>query len=396
MIKTGILSVSAMVLLSAAAIAQKAPQPLPEPYHTPSARNRPQVIERPDGASLQLPAGFSIDEFATDFERPRYMLLGPSNEILLADSDREGSVFVLRDTDNDHRADERKAILEGLDRPFGLALWNGYLYVGETTSVKRYPYNADSMTVGEGEEVVDMSEFGEGHWTRTVRFDPEGKKMFVAIGSRSNVSAGEPEMRAAINRFNPDGSGHEIYAAGTRNPIGLDWHPETKTLWAAVQERDGLGDDLVPDYFTSIEEDGFYGWPFAYIGPNEDPRRAGEAPDLVKKTIEPDVPLQAHIAVLDSKFYTGDQFPERYRNGAFIACHGSWNRSKRVGYSVIFIPFENGKPTGEVESFLTGFMLAPDEREVWGRPVGLLQLPDGSLLVSDDGGNKVWRISYSD
>jgi glucose/arabinose dehydrogenase len=214
------------------------------------------------------------------------------------------------------------------------------------------------------------------------------------VGSRSNVDAGEPAMRAAINRFNPDGAGHEIFASGTRNPIGLRWYPGTDILWAAVQERDLLGDDLVPDYFTAVRQGGFYGWPFAYFGPNQDPRRKGEKPDLVARTIVPDVSLGSHTAVLDCWFYTGKQFPNEYQGGAFLALHGSWNRSQRVGYSVVFVPFRNRRPAGEPRDFLTGWMLAPDKQEVWGRPVGLLELPDGSLLVSDDGGNRIWRISY--
>jgi glucose/arabinose dehydrogenase len=285
-------------------------------------------------------------------------------------------------------------LLRGLDRPYGLAFWKEYLYVAETTSLKRYKYDRKTMTAGRGEDVVSMKDFGAGHWTRTVLFDRKGEKMYVGVGSRSNVSPGEPERRAAISRYNPDGSGYELFASGTRNPIGLCWYPGTDTLWAAVQERDALGDDLVPDYFTTIQQGGFYGWPFAYIGPNEDPRNKGQRPDLVKKTIVPDVPLQSHVAVLDCLFYSGKQFPAEYRGGAFLAFHGSWNRSKRVGYSVTFLPYKDGKPSGPVQDFLTGWMLAPDKREVWGRPVGLLELPDGSLLVSDDGGNKVWRISY--
>ena len=239
-----------------------------------------------------------------------------------------------------------------------------------------------------------MHGFGKGHWTRTVLFDRERKKMYLAIGSETNVSTDGDPHRAAINRYNPDGTGHEVFASGARNTIGLRWYPGTETLWAAVQERDGLGDDLVPDYFTAVRQGGFYGWPYAYIGPNEEPRNKGQRLDLVKQTIVPDVLLGAHVAVLDALFYTGKQFPAAYRGGAFLANHGSWNRSRRVGYSVTFVPFKNGKPTGGPEDFLTGFMLDPEKREVWGRPVGLLELPDGSLLVSDDGGNKVWRISY--
>ena len=191
-----------------------------------------------------------------------------------------------------------------------------------------------------------------------------------------------------------DGTGNEIVASGMRNVIGLRFLPGTDTLWAATQERDGLGDDLVPDYYTQVKPGAFYGWPYAYIGPNEDPRRKGERPDLVQKTVVPDVLLGAHVAVLDFVFYGGKSFPKEYQGGAFLAEHGSWNRSKRVGYGVVFIPFKDGRPAGPPQEFLTGFMLAPEKREVWGRPVGLLELPDGSLLLTDDGGKKIWRISY--
>jgi len=368
---------------------------LPEPFHTPAATNRPQVIARPDGAQLTLPQGFNIDVFAEGFQRPRFMLEGPGKEILLSDSVANGSVWVLQDNDRDFKGESKKKILEGLDRPFGLALWKDYLYVAETTSLKRYKYNAKAMQVeGKGEELVALKDFKDGHWTRSILFDASGKKMYLTVGSASNVDAGEDPMRAAIHRYNPDGSGHEVIATGVRNVIGLRWYPGTQTLWAAVQERDGLGDDLVPDYFTAVKTGGFYGWPYAYTGPNEDPRRKGEKPDLVEKTIPPDVQLGAHVAVLDTLFYTGKQFPKEYQGGAFLAFHGSWNRSRRVGYSLAFIPFRAGKPQSGPKDFLNGFMLAPEKREVWGRPVGLLQLLDGSLLMSDDGGNKIWRISY--
>lgn len=385
-----------MLLVTAAALSwQMNPQKLPEPFHSPSVNNRPQVIPRPDGARLVLPQGFHIDVYAEDFARPRFMLLGPNREVLLSDSVEKGSVYMLQDKDGDYRAETRHKLLEGLDRPYGLAFWKDYLYVAETTSLKRYKYDAKAMkVVGKGEELVPMPDFAKGHWTRTVLFDREGKKMYLAVGSQSNVSPGDDPRRAAINRYNPDGTGHEIFASGTRNPIGLRWYPGSDTLWAAVQERDGLGDDLVPDYFTAVRRGGFYGWPYAYTGPNEEPRNKGQRSDLVQKTIVPDVLLGSHTAVLDCLFYTGKQFPAAYRGGAFLALHGSWNRAQRVGYSVVFVPFKNGKPAGGPQDFLTGFMLSPDKREVWGRPVGLLEMPDGSLLVSEDGGNKVWRISH--
>lgn len=374
---------------------QETQPPLPEPFHSPSARNRPNVIPRPEDAELKLPEGFKIHLYAEGFERPRFMAEDPSGEILISDSERDGSVYVLVDQNNDFRADRKEEILQGLDRPYGLAFWNSYLYVAETTSLKRYRYDSRAMTAATpGEEIVSMKDFGSGHWTRTVLFDREGKKLYLTIGSQSNVDPNDDPLRAVIHRYNPDGSGHEVVATGVRNTTGLRWYPGTDALWAAVQERDALGDDLVPDYLTSIKEGGFYGWPFAYVGPNEDPRNKGLRPDLVKKAIVPDVFLGAHVAVLDFIFYTGNQFPAEYRGGAFLAFHGSWNRSERVGYSVTFIPFEGGKPLTGPQDVLTGFMLGPDQEEVWGRPVGLFQMRDGSILVSDDGGNKIWRIHY--
>jgi glucose/arabinose dehydrogenase len=367
---------------------------LPVPYHSPSVRNGPQVVERPAGGKLTVPAGFQVEEFASGFQRPRYMILGPFNEILLADSMNNGSVFVLNDANQDGKIDDKREILKGLDRPYGLLLWKDYLYVAETTSLKRYKYTPKTFAVGKGEEVLDMRAFSSGHWTRSLATDKKAEYIYVGIGSASNVDAGESEMRAAIVKISPDGKTKEIFASGTRNPTSLHLYPGTDTLWATVQERDALGDDLVPDYFTSIKPGGFYGWPYAYIGPNEDPRRKGEKPDLVAKTIVPDVPMGAHVAVLDFAFYTGKQFPKEYQGGAFVALHGSWNRAKRVGYSIAFVPFANGKPIAAPKDFLSGWMLSPDKREVWGRPVGVLVLADGSLLVSEDGGNKLWRVSY--
>jgi glucose/arabinose dehydrogenase len=362
---------------------------LPPPFASPSVDNGPHVVDRPEGADLKLPAGFQVDIYAEGFEQPRFMALGPNGELLVSDSVKNGAVYVLEGQK------ERKKLIGGLDRPYGLAFWKDDLYVGEVTSVKRYKYDAGNRSVGQGEEVISLAGLDGGHWTRALLFDRKGEKLYVGVGSRSNVSAGEDPRRAAINRYNPDGSGHETFASGTRNPIGLHWYPGTDTLWAAVQERDLLGDDLVPDYFTHIQQGAFYGWPYAYIGPHEDPRRKGEQPELVAKTRAGDVILPAHVAVLDFLFYTGKQFPAEYRDGAFLAYHGSWNRSKRVGQEIAFLPFKDGKPAADQpRHFLTGWMLSPDKREVWGRPVALLQLPDGSMLVSDDGGNKLWRISY--
>lgn len=387
-----VLTIAATTLISSAAAWQmaKSDVKLPPPFATPSANNRPQVIEKPSGAKLNVPAGFTADVWAEGFEVPRYMLQGQNGEILLSDMGRSGIVYAFPNGD----PSKRKELIKGLDRPYGLALWKEYLYVGEPTSIKRYKYDGKGLTAGPGEEVVALTGFSKGHVTRSILFDRAGQKMYIGIGSESNVDAGGPPERAAINRYNPDGSGHELYATGTRNPIGLHWYPGTDTLWAAVQERDALGDDLVPDYLTHIQQGGFYGWPFAYFGPHEDPRRKGEKPDLVAKTIVPDVSLGAHVAVLDFTFYTGKQFPAQYQGGAFLALHGSWNRSKRVGQSIRFLAFKDGKPVGEPKDFLTGWMLSPDERQVWGRPVAVFQMTDGSLLVSDDGGKKIWRIAY--
>jgi glucose/arabinose dehydrogenase len=369
--------------------------PLPKPYATPSANNSPRVVPQPDGAELSVPSGFNVSAWADGFSRPRFMLLGPSGEILLSDSSNEGKVYVLQDSDGDGTADSRHVLVEGMYRPYGLAFWKDYLYVAGTTEIKRWHYNQETMQVqGDGETIVSWPDFQRGHWTRSIVFSPDGKTLYATIGSQSNVDSGEDPMRAAINTYNPDGSNHQIFAAGLRNVIGLDFYPGTDQLWAAVQERDALGDDLVPDYFTTVNEGEFFGWPYAYTGPHADPRREGERPDLVQKTRYPDVLIPAHSAVLDAEFYTANQFPEHYQGGAFLAYHGSWNRAERTGYKVAFVPFRDGRPVSGPEDFLVGWLINPAEKEVWGRPVGILQLPDGSLLVSDDGGRKIWRVWY--
>lgn len=381
------------LLVAGSALFYAQQKSLPAPYATKSVNNRPRVIAPPADAKLKTPAGFHMEILQEGFKQPRFMLLGPSNEILLADSGgsaREplGVVYVLN-------GKERRPVLQNLIRPYGLAIHDGYLYVGEPESIKRWKYDTKTQTVsGEGQEIISLKGMGMGHWTRSLLFSRDGKKLFVGQGSGSNVNAGEDPHRATISTYNPDGTGWEIYAAGTRNPIGIHWYPGTDTLWAAIQERDELGDDLVPDYFTHIQKGAFYGWPYAYSGPNEDPRRKGERPDLVAKTIPGDILLGSHVAVLDFTFYTGKMFPAHYRGGAFLAYHGSWNRAKRVGQSIVFVPFQNGKPSGPVEDIVTGWMLGPDSPDVWGRPVAILQLPDGSLLVSEDGNNRVWRLTY--
>jgi glucose/arabinose dehydrogenase len=263
--------------------------------------------------------------------------------------------------------------------------------------VYQFPYSPGQTKItAEGKKILDVPSLGyNNHWTRNIIANRDGSKIYVSVGSGSNNAENgidKEKNRANILEINPDGTGFRVFAYGLRNPVGMDWQPGTNILWTAVNERDNLGDDLVPDYMTSVKEGGFYGWPYAYFGANEDPRLAGQRPDLVAKTIVPDVNLGAHTASLGLAFYTKDAFPKRYKNGAFIGQHGSWNRSVFSGYKVVFVPFENGKP-GTPEDFVTGFIADESKNEVYGRPVGVAVLPDGSLLVADDSGNTIWRIA---
>ncbi len=371
------------------------PSKLPAPYDTRTSSNPPRVVPRPADAKLQLPPGFEITTWAEgDMEYPRWLTLAPNGDVFLADS-RSGRIIVLRDTHNSGKSDERHVFASGLMQPFGMAFWHDYLYVGNTNAIVRFKYRpGQTQAEGAPEKIADLPGRGyHEHWTRNIVFNPSGTKMYVSVGSASNDSPGEDEIRAAISEYNPDGSGHRLYATGTRNPIGMKFYPGTNQLWSIVQERDELGDDLPSDYLTHIQEGGFYGWPYAYIGPHPDPQNK-ERPDLVKKTITPDVLFQAHSAAMDVLFYQGKMFPKEYQGDAFVSLHGSWNRSKRTGYKVVRVHFENGKPTPGYDDFVTGWMLSPDSTEVWGRPVGLVELKDGSVLLADDGGRKIWRISY--
>lgn len=369
---------------------------LPPPDVQTGPRNFSKIIPRPEGAELIMPPGFSASEYATDLRSPRWMALAPNGDVFVAES-QAGQISVLRDTNKDGKADEKHVFASGLSRPFGMAFWKDYLYVGNTDAVVRFAYKS-GQTKAEGafEKIADLPMNGyREHWTRNLIFSPDGKKLYVTVGSKTNVDAGEEPMRAAISEYNPDGSAFRLYATGLRNPLGLDFNPTTKQLWVACQERDLIGDDLVPDFVTSVKEGGFYGWPYAYVGKNEDPRRKGEKPELVEKTIVPDVLLQAHSAVLGLVFYQGGMFPAEYKGDAFAALHGSWNRAKRTGYKIVRIKFKNGKPVGGYDDFLVGWMLGEDKPEVWGRPVGLLVLKDGSMLITDDGAHKIWRVSYA-
>jgi len=375
------------------------PAKLPPPFHTESARRSSRVIPQPADAKLTVPKGFKVNVFAEGgFRYPRWMALAPNGDVFVADS-RANSIIVLRDTDKDGVADERSVWSDKLAQPFGMAFHKDWFYVANTDSVVRFSYKTgQTQAVGEPEKLVELTPGGYNqHWTRNILFSPDGKKMFVSIGSATNVDVEADPKRAAISVYDPDGKNHKIYAGGLRNPIGLAWNPKTGELWTAVNERDGLGDDLVPDYATSVKEGGFYGWPFSYIGQNEDPRRKGENPELVKKAIVPDVLFTSHVAALGIQFYSGKMFPKEYQGDAFVAFHGSWNRAKLSGYTVVRIPFdEKGKLEGNrYENFVSGWLPDENSNEVWGRPVGLLVYTDGSLLITDDGARKIWRVSYT-
>src|SRR5262245_47785040 len=350
------ITVLVIILFATLAIAAAGQQTqLPEPFATPSVRNTAQVVAKPDNAQLKAPTGFSVSVYADNLQGPRTMLYSPNGDLFVAQS-RTGSVIVLRDTNNDGEPDARTVYAQGLTGVFGMAFHEGYLYLGRTDSVVRYKYkDGDTQAQGTPEKVVDLPT--GGHNTRNIVFSRDGKKMYVAVGSASNKNDGEEPRRAAVNEYNPDGTGQRVFASGLRNPVGLTLQPGTDTLWIAVNERDTLGDDLVPDYVTSVKDGAFYGWPYSYIGSNYDPEHRGKRPDLVQRAIVPDVLMPAHAAAVGLTFYTGTQFPQRYRNGAFVGLHGSWNRSKLAGYRVVFVPFQNGKPSVPVEDFLTGWII---------------------------------------
>jgi glucose/arabinose dehydrogenase len=379
---------------------------LPAPYASRSANNSPRAVRRPAGAQLRVPPGFRIEEYAAGFSYPRYLLTAPNGDIFVTEG-RSDSIKVLRDSNGDGKPDLTETFASsGLNDPFGIAFYPPgadpqFLYVANTNGVVRFPYrNGDTRARGPAEKLgVELSPGGllpgGGHWTRDLAFSPDGKKMYVSIGSYSNVSDNAAEAnRARIFEVNPDGTGKNVFAWGIRNAVGIKFRPRTTELWMSTNERDELGEDLVPDYISRVQPGGFYGWPWFYIGNHQDPRHKGKHPELAGKVLVPDVLVQSHSATLNLCFYDGTQFPTEYRGDIFAAFHGSWNRERRTGYKIVRVPFDKstGKARGDYEDFVTGFV-TPDGN-VWGRPVGITVAKDGSLLFSEDGNKTIWRVSW--
>lgn len=376
---------------------------LPAPYATPSATNRAQIIPRPADAWPQTPPNFKVDLYATDLSQPRTIRTAPNGDFFVVET-QPGEIKVFRGVTRDAKPEQVSVFATGLQRPYGIALYPPgpspqWLYVGNTNSIVRFPYKTgDLKASAEAQVVVASLPSGRGHWTRDITFSLDGKKLFVAVGSATNVddpdTNAEEFRRATILEYTPDGQFVRVYASGIRNAGGgLGVHPQTGELWCSTNERDGLGDNLVPDYITHVQEGGFYGWPWYYIGGHQDPRHEGKHPELKSKVLVPDVLLQPHNASLGFTFYQATQFPADYRGDLFAAQHGSWNKSTRTGYEVIRIPIENGRATGEYEDFLTGFVTA--DGQVWGRPVSVTVARDGSLFVTDDGSKSIWRVSHT-
>jgi len=395
---------------------------LAAPYQTKSTWNFCEVIGWPKGRTPVAPAGFKVNLFADGLENPRNIYVMPNGDALVSEANTEISglkriganiigasasqnynksanrVTLLRDTNGDGIADIRKVFLSGLNKPYGMLILNNWFYVANTDALWRYPYKGGQTQItGTGTKILTLPAGGyNNHWTRNIKVSKDGGKIYISVGSGTNDAEHGLDVevrRADILEIDPDGRHERIYASGLRNPVGIDFEPNTNVLFTSVNERDDLGDNLVPDYLTSVKEGGFYGWPFAYFGQHEDPDHAGERPDMVKKSIVPDLALGSHTASLGLAFYTGKKFPVKYQGGAFIGQHGSWNSSKLVGYKVIFVPFTNGKPNGTIEDFLTGFIADKVKGKVYGRPVGIAVLPDGSILVADDTSNKIWRVA---
>lgn len=419
--KKGLILAITGLLSCGYAYAQKGDKKLPEPYATKSVQNFSKSLGWKDGNMPKAPAGFTVSKYADGFQNPRWMYVLPNGDVLVAESNSNMSfvkqvgaeiigaaashdtkksadrITLLRDSDKDGIPETRTYILENLNQPFGMVLIGDWLYVANTDAVVKFPYKkGDTKITAAPVKIADLNP-GKRHWTKSLVTNAEQNKLYVGVGSASNVGEEGLEaelMRACILEMNLDGSKLRVYASGLRNPVGMDWAPGTKTLWTAVNERDELGDDLVPDYLTSVKDGGFYGWPYSYWGQHIDPRVKDPKLDLVKKSIVPEVDLGSHTASLGLEFYEGKSFPAKYHGGAFIAQHGSWNRSTLSGYKVLFVPFKNGKP-GKPEDFLTGFVADLEKDEVYGRPTGVTFLPDGSMLLTDDVENTIWKVSAS-
>jgi glucose/arabinose dehydrogenase len=364
---------------------------LPAPYATKSSGNGPRRDNPPAGFLPTVPAGFQVNIFAANFRTPRWLAVAPNGDIFVAETGAN-QVDVLRDPQHTGGAAEREVFASGLRRPFGIAFHEEYVYIGNTNGVVRFRYDAKtSKRLGEAEKIMDLPT--GGHDTRTLAFTKDGKHLLISVGSEGNIDTDNLPIRAAVTICDPDGKNARLYATGLRNAVGLAIEPTTGDVWVSVNERDELGDNLPPDYFTSIKDGGFYGWPYSYIGGNVDDRVKPQRPDLVAKAIIPDVLLGAHVAPLQFAFYTAKQFPQSYRGGAFVTEHGSWNRATRSGYQVAFVAFQNGQPSADPVPFLTGLVPDPSSSNVNGRPVGVAVAPDGALLVSDDGAGVIYRIA---
>jgi glucose/arabinose dehydrogenase len=371
------------------------PNHLARPYATDSVDNTADIVSRPDPPPFKLPPGFSVNEFASGFRYPRWLAVASNGDVFLT-LPQKGQVVLLRDGDGDGKAELKTVFAAGFERPHGLAFHDGYLYVADVNRVWRIAWQpGDTRARGKPAPVTGTGVFGsaEGHWSRNLVFSPDGKRFVVTVGSADNLGE-DPPVRATLQSFAADGSDQQTLASGLRNSVGITYRPGSSDLYVVVNERDGLGDGLVPDYLTRIEPGGFYGWPYAYIGAHAQPDFPAR-PDLVAKAIVPDLLFQAHSAPLGLVFYDGKMFPPDYQGDAFVALHGSWNSGKPTGYKIVRVPFKDGRPAGYYENFLTGFWIAGHEpAQVWGRPCDVAVAADGSLLVSDDASGTIWRISY--
>jgi glucose/arabinose dehydrogenase len=381
---------------------------LPAPYASKGVDNGADMVPRPANAWPQALPGFKVEQYYTGLDQPRLIRTAPNGDLFVAIS-YDNKVMVFRGVGPDGKPKQVSTFAEGLSQPFGINFYPGgpnpqWVYIGNTDSVVRIPYrNGDLKARGPAEKLTDLPGGGRlrggGHWTRDIAFTQDGKHMLVSVGSHSNDDDSDthPEEfhRADVLEFTPEGKFEKVYAYGIRNCVGETINPTTGELWCSTNERDMLGDDLVPDYITHIQEGGFYGWPWYYMSANggvQDPRQEGKHPELKGKVITPDILLEPHFASLEMLFYEGSQFPAQFKGDGIAAEHGSWNRAKRAGYEVILLPMKNGHATGEYEDFLTGFT-TPDGH-VWGRPVGVTVGQDGSLFVTDDGSGSIWHVSY--